>query len=232
MNAVCKVDRSRTGRKILHIPCRCETVYLLCKQIQVRLNGTHEFFIVIRLLLPLQDLTQPCQLRLFLLFSGAALHILLIFPMGCNTVFRSPVHIKRPDLDLKRLTGRSDQSCMKRLIHIGFRHCNVVFKPPWNRSIHLMNDSQRRITVPHSLYLDPDCKYIINLVQRLMLIHHFLINTEEMFYTAINLCRNICIINMFLNILNNTGNECFPLCNSFIDLSCQILINLRHQIFQ
>ena len=137
-----------------------------------------------------------------------------------NTVFCGPVHIKGTNLNLKRLTGRSNQRCVQRLIHIGFRHGNVVLKPSRNRCIHFMNHTQCRITVPDGFHLNPYRKYIVYLVQRLMLVHHFLVNAEKVLYSAVNLCLDSRIINMMLHILYNFIDKGFPFRNPLINLSC------------
>ena len=51
-----------------------------------------------------------------------------------------------------------------------------------------------------------------------------------MLYTTVDLCIQMRIVNMLLYIRNDTFDIGFPFMHSRIDLCCQILIYLRHQI--
>ena len=128
------------------------------------------------------------------------------------------MHLLCTDLDLKRLTDRTHQRCMQRLIHIRFRHGNIIFKSSRNRRINLMDNSQCRITVFDRIHNDTDCKQVINLIYCLILIDHLLINTEEMLYTSIYICFDPRIFHMHGHFIHNLLDKFLTLCFSGIDL--------------
>ena len=142
------------------------------------------------------------------------------------------MHLFCTDLDLERLSGRSDQRCMQRLVHIRLRHSNIILETSRNRRIHLMDHTQRRITVFYRFYYDTHSKQIIDLVNRLILIHHLLIDTEEMFDTSVDLCFDIRILHMCRYFFYDLLYEFFPLCLSCIDLVHQVIEHLRLGIFE
>ena len=142
------------------------------------------------------------------------------------------MHIFCTDLDLKRLTDRTHQSRMQRLVHICLRHCDIIFKTSRYRCIHLMDNSKRRITVFYRIYDNTDCKQIIDLIHRLILIHHLLINAEEMLHTSVHFCINVRILHMRGNLIHDLLDKFFPFRFSCIDLLYQIVKNLRLGIFE
>ena len=66
--------------------------------------------------------------------------------MSDNREFLS---LLKGDLDLERLSGRSDQRCVQGLVHICLWHSNIIFKAPRNRRIHLMDHTECCVTVLH-----------------------------------------------------------------------------------
>ena len=50
-----------------------------------------------------------------------------------------------------------------------------------------MDDAQRRITDLDAVHDDSHSKQIVNLVESLVLIHHLLIDTEEMLHSSVHL---------------------------------------------
>ena len=142
------------------------------------------------------------------------------------------MHLKGTDLYFKRLSVRSDQCGVQRLIHIGLWHGNVIFKSAWNGLVHLMDHAKCCITVLHSIYQDSYRKQVINLINSLILIDHLLINTEEMLHTAIYLSFDICLYHMLFYGLYNISYKFLP--NAFTEsyLFYQIIVYIRLQIFQ
>ena len=78
--------------------------------------------------------------------------------MGRDSVFRDPVHLIGPDLNLKRSSRFADQGRVQRLVHIRLRHGDIVLEPPRHRRIHLMDDSQDSVTVLDRLHQHADRK--------------------------------------------------------------------------
>ena len=85
---------------------------------------------------------------------------------------------------------------MQRLVHVRLRHGNVIFKPSRNRGIHLVDHAERSIAVLHRVHDDAHRKQVIHLVQRLVLVHHLLVDTEEMLHPSVNLCIDVSILHM------------------------------------
>ena len=151
--------------------------------------------------------------------------------MGGNTIFRRPVHLISPDLYLEGLTGRSDQGRMKGLVHIWLRHGDVILEPAGDRFIHFMNDTQRRIAVLDRVHDNPHCKQIVYLIQGLILVHHFLINAEEMFDPPGHIRPDTGLDNMGLHLVHDTLDIFFPGTFAKRDLLHQIIVDIRLQIF-
>ena len=125
VHAVCKINGGRAVRKGFHISLWSKAVYTVCKQIQIIFQKTHELFIIGHVSLPFQDLAQPVQLLLLTIARGSlTVRSLFIFPMCSNTVLGSLMHLKGSDLNFKRLSIRSDQRGMQRLVHIWFGQPN------------------------------------------------------------------------------------------------------------
>ena len=141
------------------------------------------------------------------------------------------MHFISTNLNLKRLTGRTDQSRVQRLVHIRLRHRNVILETSRNRLIHLMDHTKRCITVLHVLHADPDCKQIIYLIQGLILVHHLFVNTEKVFDTAIDLGFDPRISHVRGYFIHNALHKGFsgPLAER--DLLRQLIIHIRLQIF-
>ena len=121
---------------------------------------------------------------------------------------------------------------MKRLVHIGFRHGNIIFKTTRNRFVHLMDDTQCRITIFHGIHKNTHCKQVIDLIQCLILIHHLLINTEEMFHTSLYICFDMRIFHVLLYFRHNGFYIFFPDTSLISNLRYQIIIDLRLEVFQ
>ena len=142
------------------------------------------------------------------------------------------MHFESTDLNLKRLSVRTDQCSMQRLIHIWLRHGNVILESSRDRFIHLMDHTECRITVFDCIYKNANCKQIVNLIDRLVLVDHFFIYTKEMFDTSINLSFDCSFIHMLLDLFDNVIYKFLPLALTqgyFID---KIIVYIWLQIFQ
>ena len=126
------------------------------------------------------------------------------------------MHLLCTDLNFKRLSCRSHQSRMQRLVHIRFRHGDIVFESPRNRCVHLMDHTQRRITVFDRIYDNAYGKQIIHLIQRLILIDHLFVNAEEMLHSSIYFCLNMGILHMVRDLCHDLLHKLFPLCLSLV----------------
>ena len=142
------------------------------------------------------------------------------------------MHLFGSDLNFKRLADRAHQSRVKRLIHICLRHSNIILESSRNRCVHLVNDSQRSVTVFHRIYNDPDCEQIIDLIHGFILVDHLFIYTEEMFHSTVDFRLNVRIFHMSGDLIHDLLNELLSLCLSRIDLFHQIIEYFRLRVFQ
>ena len=228
-----KVDRRRAAGKRLDLSGRRKAVDALRKQIQIAFQQIHKLLIIGHVPLPLQNLAQPGHLLCFLLIDGLlSVAAFLVFPMRRDTVFRGLMHLIGTDLNLKGLPVGPDQGRVQGLVHIRLRHGDIVLKPARNRLIHFMNHAQSRITVLDGLYDDADRKEIIDLIQRLVLIHHLLVDAKKMLNTPVHVGLNARVFHMLLYLCHNLLYKGLPIAPLLGNLFLQIIIDLRLQIFQ
>ena len=95
-----------------------------------------------------------------------------------------------------------------------------------------MDHTKCRITVFDRIYDNTHCKKIINLVQRLVLIYHLFVDTEEMFDAPVNLRPDPRLLNMRPHFCNNPIHKFLALRFPQGNLLYQIIVNFRFQIFQ
>ena len=95
-----------------------------------------------------------------------------------------------------------------------------------------MDHTECCVTVLHWIYDNADSEQVIHLIQCLVLIHHLLINTEEMFYTSVYFRFNISILHMLWYFCNDLLHKFFTLCLACIQIMHQLIINFRLVIFQ
>ena len=222
----CEVQRCRTCRQFDHVPVWCKYEYLAGEQIH--LQGFHEFLRIIGILLPFQSLTQPGQVHFFLVGSDP----LLVFPVSCNTVFCDLMHLICSDLDLERLAVVAHHSGMKRLIHVRFRHSDVVLEPPRDRSPHSVDKTQYCIAVLDTVNDDPHSHKVKDLIQRLMLVFHFFIDAVKVFGTTVNIVVDIDVLQGIVDPFHYIIDGIFPLALALAHLFCQIIVGFRLQEFQ
>ena len=142
------------------------------------------------------------------------------------------MHLLSPYLDLKGLPYRTHKSCVKGLVHIRLWHSNIVLKPPRNRCIHLMNHTKSRIAVLNRIHNNTHCKQIVYLIHRLILVHHLLINTEEMLHTPTDITSDTGILHMSSYFLSYILYKFLPLRFSRINLIYQLKEHLRLGVFK
>jgi single-stranded-DNA-specific exonuclease len=118
------------------------------------------------------------------------------------------------------------------LVHIWLRHGNVILESARDRFVHLMDDAKGCITVLDCIYQNTDCKQIINLIDRLVLIDHLLVNTEEMLDSSIHLCLDSGIVHMLLDLAYDIIDKFLAFTLTKSDLVHKIIIYIRFEIFQ
>ena len=83
--------------------------------------------------------------------------------MRRDSLFGDQVHVPGPDLHLERLAFLRDDHGVQRLVEVRLGHGDVVLDPSGNRTPHLMNDAQRRVTVLHRRGDDAEPHVIVEL---------------------------------------------------------------------
>ena len=149
----------------------------------------------------------------------------------------SKVKTELDDLSLKYLEPEAyydlvRKVAMQRLVHIGLRHRDIILKPPRNGTVHLMNNTKRGITVFDGIDNDPNGKQIKDLIQRLILADHLLIDAEKVLRPAFDLRLDLRLFDLlphfFYQLTDIFIPDIFPKGN----LSHKIIIRFRFQIFQ
>ena len=189
--------------------------------------------VVRHVLLPLQNLAQPGQFFLFLLRSRfLAVGGLFVFPVWSDTIFCNPVHLISTDLNLKRLSVRSDQGCMQGLVTVWLRHRNVIFETARDRRVHFMDDTERCIAVFDGFHDDADRKEVIDLIQRLVLVDHLFVDAEKVLDSSVDICLNAGLVDMTGHLFYDRIDKLLPLLPLHADLLHQFIVRIRLQIFQ
>ena len=151
--------------------------------------------------------------------------------MGSDTILRSLMHLVSTDLHLKGLPGTSDQRRMKGLVHVRLRHCDIVLETSGNRLIHRMDHTQSRVTVLHRIDNNTNCKQIVDLVQRLVLVLHLLVDAEEMLDPAVHLRFDLRILDNTADLIHDSLNILLSGALAHGYLLHQAVIFVRLQIF-
>ena len=141
------------------------------------------------------------------------------------------MHFIGTDLDFKGLPALPDQRRMKGLIHIRFRHGDVVLETPRDRFIHFMNDTKCCIAVLDGIYDNTDCKQVIDLFNGFILVLHFLIDTEKVLDTTVNMGFDSGIFNVFTDFIHDILDVFLTFTFTDCNFIYQIVIRLRFEIF-
>ena len=153
------------------------------------------------------------QSRLFRIYL--ALDTFLISPVSCNPVFGNLVHFLGTDLDFNRSFWPINR-CMDRLVTIGFRIGNIVFKTARHRTPEFMDISQHGVNITMRLHNTTDGNQIINLIKALFLVAHLTINRVDMFWTTINITNKSLFSCIGLNFIDNLVHKFLTLTTFFL----------------
>ena len=93
-----------------------------------------------------------------------------------------------------------------------------------------MDDTKCSIAVPHRVNLDTDRMDIVNLIERLVLRDHLLVNGKQMLDTSVYLCLNPCFLHILLDLLHHLYDKILTRIQTGRDFFLQILIDIRIQI--
>ena len=95
-----------------------------------------------------------------------------------------------------------------------------------------MDRPQCRITVLHRIHNNPDSEQVVNLIQCLILVFHFFVDTEKVLDPAVDFSLYPHIADMLAHFIHNGLDISFP--DTFADGNFvhQVIIHFRFQIFQ
>ena len=184
--------------------------------------------------MPFQKLAQPGKFG-FKVLVAAGRHIALaaaffITPVRRNTKLRNAVHLKSTDLNFQRLPVMVQHGGMQRLVHIGFRHGNVVLYAPRNRAPQAVHNAQRAIAVRNGINQHADGKQIVNFAELFMVALHFFVNAVKILRAALNFALNVLLVQMLFNFRHCLVNHGFPFAALYFNLFHKVVINFRLHI--
>ena len=94
-----------------------------------------------------------------------------------------------------------------------------------------MDHAQGRVAVLHRIHDDPDREQVVDLIQRLVLVLHLLIDAEKMLDPAVQPGLDAGILHMLGNLFHDLADVSLPFASADGDLIHQVVIDLRLQIF-
>src|SRR3990170_1241364 len=176
---VCEVHGGGACRKDLEVALWRKHKNLLGEK--VNLQGFKEFVGIGRVFLPLNQLPQPRETPIFLADDGFTF---LVFPVRGYAVFRHPVHLLRPYLNLHPLSLFIHNRCVERLIEVGLWKRYIVFKPSRHRFPRGMYYAEDHIAVFHLRNYNPEREDIVDVLEFHILLLHFLKDAVKVLYPA------------------------------------------------
>ena len=179
VDCVGKVDYGCARRQGYDIALGSECENILGSK--VALDGADNFLNIVGFLLGFNYLAYPCQSVLQLILS---LYALLVFPVGCDTVFSGVVHINSSYLHLKGDTLSADNGGVQGLIHICLGGCDVVFEAVGYGLEHIVDYTQRIVALVYSVDYNAHGVNIIHFIKTLALDERFSVNAVNRFYTS------------------------------------------------
>ncbi len=106
--------------------------------------------------------------------------------MSRDTVLRGIVHFYGAYLNLKRNALFADNCRMQRLITVRLRGGDIVLEAVRHGAEQVVNNAEYIITFDDRLNDDPHGVNVIDLIERLVLDVHLLVNAEYRLYSALN----------------------------------------------
>ena len=95
-----------------------------------------------------------------------------------------------------------------------------------------MDHAERRIAILYGIYDNTHGKNIIDLIQRLMLVHHFFVNTEEVLDPSADLTFDLGILHVNADLCNDIIDKFLARFTCQSDLLLQVVVDLRLQILK
>ncbi len=182
MNGVGEIDRRRSLGQLLHRTLRSKHIDDVVEELQF--DRIHELPVVRQILLPLDEFPEPAEgLAVFVIDPS----LLLVLPMGRNSILSHPMHVFRANLKLHMLAFRPYDGRMERLIEIGLGNRDVILEPARQRTPQGMDHAERGVTIHFGIGDDSQRRQVVDLFERNRLFVHFLIDAVQMLRPPINL---------------------------------------------
>ena len=89
------------------------------------------------------------------------------------------MHLPRADLHLEGDTGVADDGGVEGLIQVGLGGGDVVLEPARHRVVHIVDEPQHVVALPHIVHDDAEGAQVEDLSQRLLLGEHFAVNRVD-----------------------------------------------------
>ena len=105
---------------------------------------------------------------------------LLVVPVGGDSVLGEEVHLLRPYLHLERVSVRTDDGGVQRLVHVALRIRYVVVEKPRYRLPYRVDEAEHLIALADGLDYDAQRKKVVELLQRKVLAAHLFVDAVEM----------------------------------------------------
>ena len=153
-----EVERRSTSGKLLHIALRRKDVDLILEDIQS--NAFEELGGIGDVTLPLQQLAQPCELRVV---CGICLRTVLIAPVCRDADLGDLMHRSGANLHLKRTPIECNHCRVQALVEIVLRHGDVVVKLIWDRSPDAVHRAECGVAVAQVLHDHTNGVDVVNL---------------------------------------------------------------------
>ena len=224
MDGIGKVDGGGAGGQVLHIAVGGEHKHLVGEHID--LQGMN-IFLGVRTLLVLQQTADP----LVAAFRAAALAVLLVFPVGGDTVLGKLMHLPGADLHLKGNAVRSHDGGVERLIAVGLGRADIILETAQNGLIEVVDNAQHVIAVTHVFHDDTERKQVEDLIQRLVLVEHLAINRIRVLHPAVNDVLDLHLVQADVDLILRALHEVLILLPFGIQLGDDLRIADGVQIF-
>ena len=115
-------------------------------------------------------------------------------PVCCDTELGDLVHRECSYLHFERSARMAYNSRMDGLVLVLLGHRDIVLETARNVLVHLVDDTEYLIALDDLINNDPACEKIVDLIDRLALLVHLLVDAVEVLRTAFNIVMNDAVL--------------------------------------
>ena len=154
-------------------------------------------------------------------------------PVRSDTKLSDLVHRKCSYLHFERRARVAYDSRMDRLVLILLGHRDIILKAARHVLVHLVDDTKYLIALDDLVDDDPAREKIVDLVDRLALLVHLLVDTVEVLRTAFNVVMNDAVLfELSADLRDNVFHEVFSLCAVAVNELYELIVIVRMEISQ